>query len=85
MMKSCPSVRPISRVSWRPFWRPDLKILIQKNGTGLDDQIAKIISQSPQQRLVQPNEIGELVAYLCRDEAAPITMEDIQVNAAAWW
>ena len=78
-------MRPISRVSWRLFWRPDLKILIQENGTGLDDEIAKIISQSPQQRLVQPNEIGELVAYLCRAEAAAITMENIQVNTAAWW
>jgi hypothetical protein len=78
-------VRPISRVSWRPFWQPDPKILIQKNGTGLGDQIAKIISQSPQQRLVQPNEIGELVAHLCRKEAIAFTMEDIQVSAASWW
>ena len=78
-------MRPISRVSWRPFWRSDLEILIQENGTGLDDEIAKMITQSPQQRLVQPNEIGELVAYLCREETAAITMEDIQVNAAAWW
>jgi len=51
----------------------------------LDDQTAKIISQSLQQRLVQPNEIGELVVYLCRKEAIAITMEDIQINAAAWW
>jgi len=35
--------------------------------------------------LVQPNELGELVAYLRREEAIAITMEDIQVNAAAWW
>jgi NAD(P)-dependent dehydrogenase (short-subunit alcohol dehydrogenase family) len=39
----------------------------------------------PQQRLVQPSEIGALIAFLCREEAAGITMEDIQVNAAAWW
>ncbi len=78
-------MRPISRVSWRPFWRSDLEILIQENGTGLDDEIAKMITQSPQQRLVQPNEIGELVAYLCREETVAITMENIQVNATDWW
>ncbi len=67
------------------MFNASFKAKAEKNGTGLDDEIAKIISQSSQQRLVQPNELGELAAYLCRDEAAPITMEDIQVNAAAWW
>jgi NAD(P)-dependent dehydrogenase (short-subunit alcohol dehydrogenase family) len=67
------------------MFNASFKAKAEKNGTGLDDEIAKMISQSPQQRLVQPNEIGELVAYLCREEAAAITMEDIQVNAAAWW
>ncbi|MDE0714686.1 MAG: 3-oxoacyl-ACP reductase, partial [Gammaproteobacteria bacterium] len=36
-------------------------------------------------RLVQPEEIGALVAFCCSDAAAGLTMEDIQVNAGAWW
>ena len=54
-------------------------------GTSFDEEIGALISESPQQRLVQPEEIGALIAFLCREEAAGITMEDIQVNAAAWW
>ncbi len=57
----------------------------QKQGTTFEQEIAALISQSPQQRLVQPHEIGALIAFLCREEARGITMEDIQVNAAAWW
>lgn len=54
-------------------------------GTSFDEEIGALISELPQQRLVQPEEIGALIAFLCREEAAGITMEDIQVNAAAWW
>ena len=57
----------------------------KEQGTSFEQEIAMLISQSPQQRLVQPGEIGALIAFLCREEAAGITMEDIQVNAAAWW
>ncbi|HCX87104.1 MAG TPA: 3-oxoacyl-ACP reductase [Gammaproteobacteria bacterium] len=57
----------------------------KEQGTSYEQEIAALISQSPQQRLVQPGEIGALIAFLCRDAAAGITMEDIQVNAAAWW
>ena len=53
-------------------------------GTSFDEEIGALISESPQQRLVQPEEIGVLIA-LCREQATGITMEDIQVNAAAWW
>lgn len=40
---------------------------------------------NPQNRLVQPNEISALVAFLCTDAAAGLTMEDIQINAGAFW
>ncbi|MEM7562552.1 MAG: SDR family oxidoreductase [Pseudomonadota bacterium] len=43
------------------------------------------MSQQPQKRLVQPQELGALAAFLCRDEALAITMEDIQVNGGNWW
>lgn len=40
---------------------------------------------NPQKRLVQPDEISALVAFLCSDASAGLTMEDIQVNAGAFW
>lgn len=42
-------------------------------------------ASNPQQRLVQPKEIGGLIAFLCSDNACGLTMEDIQVNAGAVW
>lgn len=56
------------------------------NGTTADEEKQKILSSgSPQNRLVQPEEIAAMVAFLCHEQARGITMEDIQVNAAAHW
>jgi hypothetical protein len=33
----------------------------------------------------QPRELGTLAAFLCHEDALGITMEDIQLNAAALW
>ncbi|MTH78008.1 SDR family NAD(P)-dependent oxidoreductase [Paracoccus aestuariivivens] len=47
--------------------------------------IAKYEASNPQGKLVQPDEIAELVAYLVSDAARAVTMEDIQVNAGSLW
>ncbi len=49
------------------------------------DEIAGIAAANPQNRLVQPNEIAELVSFLCSDLAPALTKEDIQINAGAEW
>lgn len=54
-------------------------------GISVEEEYAKVIDELPQRRLVQPGELGALAAFLCRDEALGITMEDIQVNAGALW
>jgi NAD(P)-dependent dehydrogenase (short-subunit alcohol dehydrogenase family) len=54
-------------------------------GISVEEEYARVIAQQPQQRLVQPRELGALAAFLCRDEALGITMEDIQLNAGALW
>ena len=54
-------------------------------GTSVERGIAGLSSEQPQKRLVQPAELGALAAFLCRDEALGITMEDIQLNAGALW
>ena len=56
-----------------------------QNQTSLEHEYNVITQQTPQKRLVQPDEIGALAAFLCRDEAIGITMEDIQINAGAFW
>lgn len=42
-----------------------------------------ILGSIPQGRLIDPEEIGALVAFLCREEARGLTMEDVKVTAGA--
>lgn len=62
-----------------------MRIQARNAGTSVDEEYARVIAEQPQGRLVQPRELGALAAFLCRDEALGITMEDIQVNAGALW
>ncbi len=50
-----------------------------------DQYIADVKDANPQGRLIDPSEIGALAAFLCRDEAAGITMEDLKVTAGSLW
>ena len=81
----------VSSVVISPTWvqtemfDSSMKIQADNAGTGVDEEIAKVIEEQPQKRLVQPRELGALAAFLCRDEALGITMEDIQLNAGALW
>jgi NAD(P)-dependent dehydrogenase (short-subunit alcohol dehydrogenase family) len=54
-------------------------------GRSSDEQIAALVAEQPQKRLLQPRELGALAAFLCHEDALGITMEDIQVNAGALW
>ena len=81
----------VSSVVISPTWvqtemfNRSMAIMAENAGTSVDEEIAKIIAEQPQRRLVQPDELGALAAFLCRDEALAITMEDIQINAGALW
>ena len=81
----------VSSVVISPTWVQtemfDSSMAIQARNAGrsVDEEIAALVAQQPQQRLVQPAELGALAAFLCRDEALGITMEDIQLNAGALW
>lgn len=54
-------------------------------GRSLETAMAEIAAQNPQGRIIQPGEIAALAAFLCRDEAKGITMENIQVSGGALW
>jgi NAD(P)-dependent dehydrogenase (short-subunit alcohol dehydrogenase family) len=49
------------------------------------ERLAEIAATYPQKRIIEPDEIGALAAYLCREEAKGITMEDITVAAGSLW
>ncbi len=83
----------VTCVSLSPTWvdtgmmRRDLAQISEKEGSGksLAESMDEIARLNPQQRIVQPEEIAALAAFLCREEACGITMEDIQVNAGSLW
>jgi 3-hydroxybutyrate dehydrogenase len=61
--------------------------LAEREGKGRSaaDMMADIASQNPQQRIIQPQEIASLTAFLCTDAAKGITMENIQITGGALW
>lgn len=52
---------------------------------GMDVLMVDIASQNPQQRLIQPQEIASLAAFLCTYAAKGINMENIQISGGALW
>jgi NAD(P)-dependent dehydrogenase (short-subunit alcohol dehydrogenase family) len=81
----------VSSVVISPTWvqtemfDSSMAIQARKAGRSVEEEIAVLVAQQPQKRLVQPHELGALAAFLCHDDALGITMEDIQVNAGALW
>jgi 3-hydroxybutyrate dehydrogenase len=63
-------------------------VLQQMRIEGFDDERqfrARIVESIPQKRFIQPSEIGAVAAFLCRDEAFAITMQDLTVSAGTLW
>jgi 3-hydroxybutyrate dehydrogenase len=82
---TCVMVSP----SWveTELMRRNVEQLVAREGRGrsVADAMAEIARQNPQGRIVQPGEIAALVAFLCREEARGITMENIGVTGGALW
>ncbi len=83
----------VSAVMISPTWvetelmRRNVAQTLDRDGSGrtLEDAMADIARQNPQQRIIQPDEIAGLAAFLCGDEARGITAENIQVTGGALW
>lgn len=67
--------------------RRNVEQVVAREGRGRSpgEAMAEIASQNPQQRIIQPQEVAALVAFLCREEARGITMENIQITGGALW
>ncbi|PHX55238.1 hypothetical protein CP500_011915 [Tychonema bourrellyi FEM_GT703] len=62
-----------------------MRQLAETEDKGLAEYMEEIKQTNPQKRMIQPEEIGELAVFLCRDEALGITMQDITVSAGSLW
>ena len=49
------------------------------------DIIEDIRAQNPQKRIIQPAEVAALAAFLCREEAFGLSMDNIQITGGAIW
>ena len=49
------------------------------------EYIQQVLQANPQKRIIQPEEIGSLAVFLCRDEALGLTMQNITVSAGSLW
>ena len=81
----------VSCISVSPTWVETSMLhrdaQIEADSRGIDKAIVveEYRKGNPQNRLVQPQEVGALVAFLCSEAAPAITMEDIQMNAGTHW
>lgn len=83
----------VTAVMISPTWvetelmRRNVQQVIDREGGGrtLEDAMADIARQNPQNRIIQPNEIASLAVFLCGQGARGITMENIQISGGALW
>ena len=65
--------------------RLEEKIEVEEVDLSVEQYRENLATGYPQNRLVEPLEIGALSAFLCRDESLGITGEDITVAAGSLW
>ncbi len=67
--------------------RRNVTQVVERGGKGrtLDEAMADIARQNPQQRIIQPQEVAALAVFLCSDAAKGITAENIQITGGALW
>ncbi|MEO0328430.1 MAG: SDR family NAD(P)-dependent oxidoreductase [Pseudomonadota bacterium] len=68
-----------------PMMENAVKRIGKKTGKSASEIKEQLKLTNPQDRLVQPEEVGALAAFCCSDEAPALTNEDIQINAGAVW
>ena len=67
--------------------RRNVAQVVAREGKGRTAEMAmaEIAAANPQHRIIQPEEVAALAAFLCREEAKGITMENIQITGGALW
>jgi len=65
--------------------RKSMSVMAKNSGRSVEEERKDIEAANPQNRLVQSSEIAEMVSFLCSDLSPALTMEDIQINAGAFW
>jgi 3-hydroxybutyrate dehydrogenase len=83
----------VTAVMISPTWvetelmRRNVAQVAEREGKGesLVSAMARIAAQNPQQRIIQPDEVAGLAAFLCSETAKGITAVNIQITGGALW
>ena len=80
---NCVAVSP----TWveTPMLQQSAATMAAKDGISIDEVLEGIRAGNAQRRMVQADEVAELVAFLCSERSTGLTMEDIQINAGSHW
>jgi NAD(P)-dependent dehydrogenase (short-subunit alcohol dehydrogenase family) len=63
--------------------RRNARLMAEKRGRPLDDSLATLAGTSPQKRLIEPQEVADLVLMLASESAKGITGQAINVDGGA--
>lgn len=83
--------RGVTCTSVSPTWvetemlRNSIEAMALSSGRTVQQEQKAIEAANPQNRLVQAGEIAQMVSFICSDLSPALTMEDIQINAGAFW
>jgi NAD(P)-dependent dehydrogenase (short-subunit alcohol dehydrogenase family) len=82
---SCNAINPGSVETGLTRLGSERRVRQGRQGATVEENFEQIAMGVPQKRLIQPEEIGALAVFLCRDEALGLTMEDITLSAGSHW
>ena len=57
--------------------------IVERTGISSEEARRRLEEQSPQKRMVTPEEVAALALYLCRDEARGITGQALNVDGGS--
>jgi len=63
----------------------DMEALARLNDITIEEAYRQSAAVSPQNRMLEPEEIAAMIAFLCTEGARGITMEDIDVAMGSLW
>jgi NAD(P)-dependent dehydrogenase (short-subunit alcohol dehydrogenase family) len=54
--------------------------IVAKTGRTREQALAELVAHNPQGRLIQPEEVGEAVGFLCLPSSASVTGQSLMVD-----
>jgi 3-hydroxybutyrate dehydrogenase len=63
-----------------PLLERSLETIMEKTGKSRDEAVAALAATNPQKRLIQPDEIAQIVLWLCGPHSGSFTGQAISIS-----